>query len=106
MSHHTEIMNKCYKTCTETINHCLDMGGEHAARDHINIMMDCAKVCQLSVDFAVRESDNTDQINELCADVCRQCADECERLADGDEKMLECAKVCRDCAEACEPSGV
>lgn len=95
-------MIECYKSCTTTITHCLEVGGEHASPEYINLLMDCAKICQLAADFAIRGSANHPALCKLCADICRQCADQCEQMADGDEKMLECAKICRECAEACD----
>ena len=29
---------ECARTCTETIAHCLTMGGPHAAADHIALL--------------------------------------------------------------------
>lgn len=32
----------CHDVCTETLVHCLGMGGEHAAAEHIKALLDCA----------------------------------------------------------------
>lgn len=102
MENDIKTMTDCYLACTKTIKHCLSMGGEHAAPEHINLLMDCAKICQTASDFACRESDNHPAICKVCADICRQCADECERLAGDDEQMKQCAEICRQCADVCE----
>src|SRR5512138_690445 len=46
----------CYQTCTETITRCLTMGGQHVAYDHLNLLMDCAKICNANADFIIRNS--------------------------------------------------
>ena len=92
----------CYKSCMETVTHCLDMGGKHANAEHINLLLDCAKICSLAADFSARDSQNQAELHALCADICQQCADDCEKLADADTQMEECAQVCRECAEMCE----
>lgn len=78
------------------------MGGEHASAKHINLLMDCAAVCQLAINLVARGSDNSQAVMKLCAEISHRCADECEAMADGDQQMLECAEACRRCAEACE----
>jgi len=98
----TMTMLKCYQSCTKTINHCLEMGGEHASPNHINLLMDCAKICQLAADFAIRGSANHATLCRLCVDICRSCAEECESMAEDDEEMQNCAQTCRDCADTCE----
>lgn len=95
-------MTDCYLECTKTLQHCLKMGGEHASPEHINLLMDCAKICNLASDFASRGSANHKALCKLCADICRQCAEQCESMADDDEEMKKCAEKCRECAEVCE----
>ena len=95
-------MSDCYLACTKTIQHCLEMGSKHASPEHINILIDCARVCNMASDFACRKSENHKEICDLCAEICRQCADACESMADGDQEMLKCAEICRKCADECE----
>lgn len=95
-------MLECYKSCTKSITHCLEMGGEHASSEHINLLMDCAAICKLAADFAIRGSSNHPALCRLCADICRQCADQCEQMAGDDEEMQKCAEKCRECAEVCD----
>jgi hypothetical protein len=95
-------MMTCSAICSKTINHCLEMGGEHTSKDHINLLMDCVKICQLAADFAIRGSENHMALCKLCADICRRCADQCEQLGQDDETMQNCAQICNDCAAECE----
>lgn len=51
--HHTDdemkkciqLCRDCHAMCTQTISHCLKLGGRHAAPDHIRLMEDCAQLC-------------------------------------------------------------
>ena len=99
---HITTLMKCAAVCAQTTTHCLGLGEEHAEVDHITAMIDCNELCLVTANFAARQSPYTEQLMELCAEVCRSCADECERLSDGDSTMDACAKICRDCADACD----
>lgn len=89
----------CYQTCTETTIRCLTMGGEHAELEHLNLLLDCAKICSTNADFMIRNSTYYPQTCGLAADICDECADTCDRFED--DFMKECASVCRRCAESC-----
>jgi hypothetical protein len=77
------------------------MGGEHASRSHITILLDCAAACAQSADFMLRGSDMHGRVCGVCAEACERCAEDCERLANGEQHMLHCAAICRQCAESC-----
>ena len=90
----------CHKACLETIPHCLQMGGKHAAANHIRLMMDCVEICQTSANFMQRGSDLHVFTCAACAEICERCAADCETMAD-DPRMASCATMCRRCAESC-----
>ena len=90
----------CHDVCMETISHCLQMGGEHAEPRHIQLLLDCAEICQTSANFMLRMSEFHGQTCGVCADVCERCAEDCERFGD-DEMMQQCAEACRRCASSC-----
>jgi len=89
----------CYQTCTETTLRCLTMGGKHAESKHINLLMDCAKICNINADFMLRNSTYYPQTCGICADICDECGDDCDKFEE--DFMKECASTCRRCAEAC-----
>jgi hypothetical protein len=89
----------CYQTCTETVTRCLMMGGKHSEFEHLNLLLDCSRVCSTNADFMLRNSTYYPQICGICADICDECADTCDRF--DDDFMKECASVCRRCAESC-----
>lgn len=92
--------HRCHDICTETVTHCLEMGGDHAEPNHIRLLLDCAEICQTSANFMLRVSDLHGQVCGVCAAVCERCAEDCERFGD-DEVMKQCAEVCRSCAQSC-----
>ncbi len=89
----------CYQTCTKTTIRCLNMGGKHAESEHVNLLMDCAKICNTNADFMLRNSTYYPQTCGITADICDECGDMCDRF--DDDFMKECASVCRRCAESC-----
>ena len=91
----------CHNLCLDTVAHCLDLGGKHASREHVGLLLDCAEICRTSADFMLRGSSFSSQTCALCADVCQRCAEDCERLGPDDEVMQHCAELCRRCAAAC-----
>lgn len=78
--------HRCHDICTESITHCLEMGGDHAEPSHIRLLLDCAEICQTSANFMLRMSDFHGQICGVCAEVCERCAEDGERF--GDDQMM------------------
>lgn len=90
--------NRCYQTCLhEAMTHCLESGGKHVAADHFRLMMNCAEICQTSVNFMLSSSAFSNQVCRVCAEVCDACAKSCEQISG----MEDCARVCRECARHC-----
>lgn len=92
---------ECHAICTETAQHCLQMGGKHAEAAHIRLLLDCAQICQTSADFMLRGSSHHPTTCGACEEVCLACAEDCERIGHDDAKMNKCAEICRRCAESC-----
>jgi hypothetical protein len=89
----------CQEVCLESVAHCLEMGGKHAAPDHIKLLMACAEICDTSARFMLLGSPHHTRTCEVCAEICEACAEDCDRF--DDDMMKRCADVCRRCAEAC-----
>lgn len=112
MTHHTaghrsSEMSRCIRdcldcatTCTETISHCLGMGGEHASAQHIALLQTCAEICTVSANAMLRGLEAHSATCRACAELCTLCAQACESMGD-DEVMRRCAEACRRCAESC-----
>lgn len=108
--HHTDdemkkciqLCRDCQAMCTQTIAHCLKLGGRHAAPDHIRLLVDCAQMCATATDYMLRESPFHDRICRLCSDLCKQCGKDCEQVAGDDQMLKQCIEMCRKCAGSCE----
>ena len=90
----------CQESCLESVAHCLQKGGKHAAAEHIGLLTACAEICDTSARFMLLGSTFHTRIGEVCAEICDACAKDCDRLGD-DEMMQACAETCRRCAESC-----
>ena len=89
----------CQEICLESVGHCLELGGKHAAPEHIRLLMACAEICDTSARFMLLGSQHHQRTCEVCAEVCEACATDCEQF--DDDMMRRCAEVCRRCAESC-----
>jgi hypothetical protein len=92
---------ECHHICSETLTHCLHMGGKHVEPDHIRLLEDCIQICHTSADFMLRESSFHGMTCGVCAMVCERCAEDCLRVDENDLQMRACAEVCRRCAQTC-----
>lgn len=96
-----DICLHCYAICEETKAYCIKMGGRHVEAEHLATLADCARMCETSANFMVRNSDFHGEVCRLCAEVCERCARSCEQVDRDDEVMRRCAAECRRCAESC-----
>jgi hypothetical protein len=91
----------CHAVCTETLRHCLKLGGELAEAEHVMLLLDCAEICRTSAEFMLRGSPRHVLTCQACAEICRACAEACARHGRSDELLQLCAEECRRCAESC-----
>lgn len=111
MPHQTELtgeMRECIQDCldcarmaTETVTHCLLLGGRYAEASHIRNLLDCAESCATSAGFLLRASQYHARMCDVSAEVCRASADSCQALAGDDDTLLRCAETARRTAESC-----
>lgn len=90
----------CHKACEQLISYCLQQGGMHSERKHIELLLCCADICRTSAHFMMWNSDLHSQVCQVCATVCLECATDCEKMRD-DQIMRACAELCRRCAQTC-----
>ena len=89
----------CAQGCLQTLyQHCLMMGGEHVAAEHVTTMADCAQICQTAADFMTRGSRLHAEVCTACAAICTACAEDCREM----EGMESCAAACERCAASCQ----
>lgn len=99
------LCHECHALCNQTIAQCLNLGGSHAAPDHIKLFIDCAQMCMVTADYLTRESVIHDRVCKVCADACRLCAESCEEVSGGNQLLNQCADLCRRCSESCASMG-
>ena len=96
-----DVCLECHRTCEQVIPYCLEKGGTHAERGHIETLFSCAEICRTSAHLMMWNSDFHAKVCGVCADACIRCAEDCERMSE-DEAMSNCAEVCRQCADSCQ----
>lgn len=93
---------ECHALCTQTIMHCLKLGGRHATPEFIRLLVDCAQLCETNIDYMLRDSTLHGRMCRICSDACRQCAQECEKVMGDDQLLKQCAEMCRRCGDSCD----
>ena len=97
-----QLCQDCHALCVQTIGHCLNLGGRHAALEHIRLLQDCAELCETTAHYLIRGSSLHERMCGLCDEVCRQCADNCLQVGGDDQMVKKCAEMCKTCAGSCE----
>lgn len=97
-----QLCQECHALCIQVIGHCINLGGRHAAPEHIRLLMDCAQICTTTADYMARESVLHQRVCSLCSEICMRCAESCEQVAGDDQLVKQCAEMCRGCAESCK----
>lgn len=92
---------ECYESCTSSIQHCLSEGGKHIEPSHLNLMMECARLCQISAEFMMSGSAYSEDLCNVCSEICDACAESCLAVDVNDKMMQECAEICRRCSRSC-----
>jgi len=88
-------MMECMSICLACAKKCVEEGYKKTAL----LCNDCAKICDLAIQFKSCDSEFQHQVLDLCAQICKRCADECQKMEAG--HCQECAEACKHCAEAC-----
>jgi hypothetical protein len=65
-------------------------------------MINCAEICQTSINFMLSGSILHQKVCAVCAEICDACAKSCEQIGD----MEDCVKTCRECADSCRKMAV
>lgn len=93
-------LHECYSICMETFStHCAKQGGHHMAYEHMRRMLSCIDICALTADFLLRHSPLSQELCDLCAEICKECATSCNGMKDA--RMNACARACEQAARAC-----
>ncbi len=93
-----ESCKDCRDICTESIFHCIRVGGELSQMDVLGVLMDCAEICKMSEHFMLRGSPYFRRMVPSVVQVCESTAKMCDTIRE-DAFLSTCASSCRRCAE-------
>ena len=74
--------------------------------EHVGLLVDCAQMCQVNIDYMLRGSLLHGRVCGVCAEACKLCAKNCAQLAEEDQMLKQCAELCRRCAESWRPDRI
>jgi hypothetical protein len=92
--------NACAVACQHCAAACLQEPDVKTMVRCIELDMDCAQLCQVSVALMAGDSEFAPALCRVCAQACRTCGEECAKH--DQDHCQQCAEACRRCAEACE----
>lgn len=85
----------CHEACMQTVQQCQQAGGKHGEAMHIQMMQDCAELCQVTAHFLQHGSPVATAVCNATAQVTQRCAMECEQMGDTD-----CANACNNASSS------
>lgn len=91
--------NACAVACQHCAAACLQEPDVKMMVRCIELDMDCAQLCQVSVALMAGDSEFAPALCGVCAKACRACAEECGKH--DHDHCQQCAEACRRCADAC-----
>lgn len=92
-------LQDCEATCEHMITHLVTMQDTNRS-NQIQLLRDCADICNLTAKYVARKSYSVKQCAKLCAIICQTCGNECSKFNDQHSQM--CAQHCLECAKACQ----
>ncbi|GIM30722.1 ferredoxin [Clostridium polyendosporum] len=95
--------NRCAQACYECFKACLNEPDVADRKNCMSILVECAKVCEMSSTLLSMNTEFAKDYCNLCAVVCDKCAEECEKFKD--EHCQKCAHECGTCADECSRMG-
>lgn len=95
------LLSECASACHHCSVACLDEPDVQKLTTCIKLDMDCAQICEVSVSYISRASEQVKHLLKECSEICRLCAEECEKH-DHMDHCKKCAEACHKCAEACK----
>lgn len=92
---------ECHQVCLETLQYCVSKGGAYADPRHLQLLWDCALICEVTAKFMISHSEFHTRQCAVCTEVCRSCAKSCDTF-ENDLQMKRCTEITAQCADACE----
>ena len=91
--------SRCAQACYECFEACLNEADIQARANCIKMLVECARMCEMSVAGMSANAQFSKPHCALCATVCDGCAKECSMFQDA--HCQKCAQICTDCANEC-----
>lgn len=91
--------------CNQCAVSCLQEKDVQRMKKCIRLDLECAAICTAAVQVMSLNGELSEQLCQLCAEVCNRCGQECARFTEM-EHCRKCAEVCRRCAEVCSQMAV
>lgn len=107
MDHHSTMgfprvlstVEECGSMCEHMVSHFLCMPDIHSRIHQIQLLRDCATICETMFCYITRRSVSAKGTAKLCAYICEVCGNECAKFADQESQM--CSRLCLRCAQEC-----
>lgn len=90
---------RCAQACYECFEACINEPDLNARRSCVKMLIECAKMCEMSVGIMSMDGQFAKEHCGLCATICDKCAQECRMFKD--EHCQKCAEECTNCATEC-----
>ncbi len=90
---------RCAQACWECFEACLNEQDLKARAGCVKMLVECARMCEMSMGGMSANARFAKQHCSLCAEVCDACAQDCNMFLD--EHCQKCAQECSACAQEC-----
>ena len=97
-------IQECTATCEHMEKMMLYMPDVAQRINQVNLLRDCADICDTTENYLARNSVFSKSIAAQCAEICVTCGLECAKFPDQHSQM--CAQICFNCAEECREFAV
>jgi len=101
-----DLLQRCIDNCAECQAICEDTLAVTTDEKRRTILVDCAQMCGVNVEFMKRESELHPFTCFTCAEACRRCAEEWEGFSGENELLARCADACRRCEVSCRAMSI
>lgn len=95
------ILAECADECDRCYDACLENERTDELLRTLRLCRDCSKICRVTASFIASNSEHSQQVVDLCAQICGMCAGSCENHREDEHECKPCADICRECEEAC-----
>ena len=92
----------CRDACLAAIAHCIETRGDDETAPHVQLLRDCADVCERTAAAIEQTGERDDALLKECVEIVGRCARELPRDFPDDAKLQAVGTAAVDCAKLCE----